>query len=120
MKPMTKLVVKSQLGSISEGDVLKAGPQKLVGVAFSGEARIQKVELTTDGGASWQAAELDGQDSDYGFRVFRHTWLAKPGRYQVGSRATDRTGATQPVEPSWNPSGYLYNAIELVHVEVRS
>jgi DMSO/TMAO reductase YedYZ molybdopterin-dependent catalytic subunit len=120
MKPMTKLVVKSLLGSISDGEVLQAGPQQLIGVAFSGEARIHKVEITTDGGVSWQAAELSAKDSDYGFRVFRHAWLAKPGRYQVGSRATDRTGATQPVEPVWNPSGYLYNAIELVHVEVRS
>ena len=119
-KPMTKLVVKSQLGSISEGDVLEPGPQELVGVALSGEARIKKVEVTVDGGATWQAAKLDGKDSSYGFRVFRHAWKATPGTYKIGSRATDSTGATQPVEPAWNPAGYLYNAIELVTVEVRA
>lgn len=120
MKPMTKLVVKSLIGSISDGDVLAPGPQELVGVAFSGEARIKKVEITLDGGATWQAAKLDGKDSAYGFRVFRYPWKATAGTYKIGSRATDTAGATQPVEAVWNPSGYLYNAIELVSVEVRS
>lgn len=120
MKPMTKLVVKSTLGSISAGDVLPPGPHELIGVAFSGEARIRKVDITVDGGATWQAATLDGTDTAYGFRVFRHTWKAAAGTYKIGSRATDATGATQPVEAVWNPAGYLYNAIELLGVEVRS
>jgi len=120
MKPMTKLVVKSQLGSVSDGDVLAPGPQELVGVAFSGEARIEKVEVTVDGGTTWRSAKLDGKATGHGFRVFRHAWQATPGNYKIGSRATDSTGATQPVEAVWNPAGYLYNAIELVKVEVRS
>src|SRR5438132_11774307 len=36
MKPMTKLNVKSVLGSLSDGDRLRPGVQQLVGVAFSG------------------------------------------------------------------------------------
>ena len=120
MKPMTKLVVKSQLGSISDGDVLPAGKHELVGVAFSGEARIKKVDITLDAGATWQPAKLDPHDSAYGFRLFRFAFDAKPGKLRIGSRATDTTGAVQPVEPVWNPSGYLYNAIELVDVEVKS
>lgn len=120
MQVMTKLVVKSQLGSVSDGDVLAPGPHELVGVAFSGEARIAKVEVTLDGGATWQPAKLDAHDSKYGFRVFRHAWTAAPGKYRIGSRATDTAGATQPVEPVWNPSGYLYNAIDFAGVEVRA
>ena len=120
MKPMTKLVVKSQLGSISDGDVVASGTHDLIGVAFSGEARIKSVDITVDGGASWQPAKLEGKDTPYGFRLFRYPWQAKPGTFQIGSRATDATGATQPVEPVWNPSGYLYNAIEIVNVEVKS
>jgi sulfite oxidase len=119
MKPMTKLVVKSQLGSISDGAVLAPGPHELVGVAFSGEARIKRVDITLDGGATWKPATLDKHDSNYGFRVFRFAWQPTAGNYKIGSRATDTTGATQPVEAVWNPSGYLYNAIELVDVEVR-
>jgi DMSO/TMAO reductase YedYZ molybdopterin-dependent catalytic subunit len=118
-RPMSTLVVKAQLGSVSDGDVVAPGAHDLVGVAFSGEARIAKVDVTIDGGTTWQAAELDAHDSDYGFRMFRYAWQAKPGKARIGARATDTRGATQPVEPVWNPSGYLYNAIEFVDVEVR-
>ncbi|MBA2539461.1 MAG: sulfite oxidase [Deltaproteobacteria bacterium] len=119
MKPMTKLVVKSQLATVSDGDVIAPGTHELVGVAFSGEARIKSVDITVDGGTTWQPAKLEA-DSDYGFRVFRHPWEAKPGKVTIAARATDATGATQPAKPIWNPAGYLYNAIEFVSVEVRS
>jgi sulfite oxidase len=119
MKPMQKLVVKSLIGSLSEGERLVAGtPRELVGVAFSGEARIAKVEITVDGGATWKPAKLEA-DSDYGFRVFRYPWTPAAGAHRVASRATDTAGATQPAEPVWNPSGYLYNAIEYLAVEAR-
>ena len=120
MKPMTKLVVKSQLGSLSDGDVLAPGAIEIVGVAFSGEARIKQVEVTVDGGTTWKPAKLDAHDSNYGFRLFRYPWQAKPGKAKIACRATDTTGATQPTEAVWNPAGYLYNAIEFVDVEVRS
>jgi DMSO/TMAO reductase YedYZ molybdopterin-dependent catalytic subunit len=120
MKPMTKLFVKSLIGSISDGDVVKPGPIELVGVAFSGEATIKSVDITLDGGATWKAAKLDGKASKYGFRVFKLAWDAQPGTYKIGSRATDSTGAVQPATPVWNPSGYLYNAIDIANVEVRA
>jgi len=118
MKPMTRLPVKSLIGSISPGDSVPAGVHELVGVAFSGEAQIKRVDITLDGGATWQPAKLDAHDSKYGFRLFRFAWHAAPGKVRVGSRATDSTGAVQPVEPVWNPSGYLYNAIDLADVTV--
>ena len=119
MRPMEKLVVKSLIGSLSGGERLVAGaPRELVGVAFSGEARIAKVEITVDGGATWKPAKLE-DDSDYGFRVFRYPWTPAAGAHRVASKATDTAGATQPAEPVWNPSGYLYNAIEYLAVEAR-
>jgi sulfite oxidase len=119
MRPMQKLVVKSLIGSLSGGARLVAGtPRELVGVAFSGEARIAKVEITVDGGATWKPAKLE-DDSDYGFRVFRYPWTPAAGAHRVAAKATDTAGATQPAEPVWNPSGYLYNAIEYVAVEAR-
>jgi DMSO/TMAO reductase YedYZ molybdopterin-dependent catalytic subunit len=120
MKPMTTINVKSLLGSLSDGDVLRPGVHPLAGVAFSGEAGIDRVELSFDAGKSWTAADLDGPATPYGFRVFRHAWKAEPGRYEVACRATDSNGATQPETPVWNPGGYLFNAIERVKVEVRS
>ena len=120
MKPMTKINVKSVLGSLSEGDQLRSGMHRVVGVAFSGEAGIDRVELSFDGGKSWSSATLDDQATPYGFRVFHASWKAGAGSYEIACRATDTTGATQPEVPVWNPAGYLYNAIDRVKVEVRS
>ena len=119
MQVMTKHPVKSLIGSIEGGARVAHGELELVGVAFSGEARITKVEITLDG-STWQAADLDAHDSDYGFRVFRKKVTVAAGTLTIGSRATDSAGATQPKEPVWNPSGYLHNAVDLVRVEVRA
>ncbi len=120
MKPMTRINVKSLLGSLSHGDRLRAGRRELAGVAWSGEAGIDKVELSFDGGATWSPAKLEGPHTPYGFRVFRHAWKAEPGRYTIACRATDSAGAVQPDAPVWNPGGYLYNALDRVEVEVLS
>jgi hypothetical protein len=34
------------------------------------------------------------------------------------SRATDDRGRVQPIVAQWNPSGYLWNAIDQVRVDV--
>jgi DMSO/TMAO reductase YedYZ molybdopterin-dependent catalytic subunit len=120
MKPMTKLNVKSIIGSLDDGKVLRPGMHEVVGVAFSGEAGIAGVELSFDGGSTWRPATLEGPATPYGFRVFRHPWRPEPGRHVVASRATDTAGARQPDVATWNPSGYLYNAIDRVEVEVRA
>jgi sulfite oxidase len=119
MKPMTELNVKSMIGSLDDGQVIAPGEQEIVGIAFSGEAKIAKVELTFDGGKRWTKASLEPSTSTYGFSLFRYRWKATPGRHSIASRATDERGATQPKVAVWNPSGYLYNAIEPIRVEVR-
>ena len=120
MGPMTTLNVKSIIGSLDPGQVLRRGTHELVGVAFSGGAGIDRVEVSTDGGRTWSAAKLEAAASPYGFRVFRQAWKASPGKYRVAVRATDGAGQTQPEAPVWNPGGYLHNAIDVVDVEVRA
>jgi sulfite oxidase len=120
MKPMTRINVKSIIGSLSDGDVLRPATHELLGVAFSGEAGIERVELSFDGGKTWTAAQLQGPSTPYGFRLFRFPWKAAPGTYEIACRATDTTGTAQPEAPVWNPGGYLNNAIDRVKVEVRS
>jgi len=119
MKPMTATNVKSLVGTLSDGDKLRPATHELVGIAFSGEAGIDRVDLSFDGGKTWTAATLDRAGSPYGFRVFRHPWKAEPGTYEVACRATDAKGAVQPDVPVWNPGGYLNNAIDRVRVEVQ-
>jgi hypothetical protein len=89
------------------------------GAAWAGEANITKVEISTDGGSSWSAAKLGHEQAHYAWRLWSYDWKpGKSGDYVIQSRATDSQGRTQPVTPEWNPSGYLYNAIDEVKVRV--
>jgi hypothetical protein len=77
------------------------------------------VEVSTDGGASWAAARLTGPVHKYAWRRFEFDAVLKqPEVYTILSRATDERGATQPVVPRWNPSGYLWNAPDRIDISV--
>lgn len=121
MKPMTQLVVKSLIAAPAARSVLAPGRVTVQGVAFAGEQRVAKVDVSIDGGATWAAAKLtDTGGGTYGFTMFEHAFDARPGKLRIVSRATDAGGAVQPAAPVWNPAGYLYNAIDGVDVEVRA
>lgn len=118
MHPMTTLNVKSVIARPRDGAVEPIGPCTVTGVAFSNTA-IKMVEVSIDG-TTWKRAKLESATSPYGFRVFEaEVKLKKPGRVRISARATDESGAVQPVDAVWNPSGYLHNAIDLVEIEVR-
>ncbi len=114
--PLTALNVKSVIAGPLDGGNLKSGRVAVHGAAWAGEADIVKVEISTDGGASWNAANLGHEQSRYAWRLWSYEWKAKPGDYTVLSRATDNQGRTQPATPVWNPSGYLYNAVDEVKI----
>ncbi len=117
--PITALNVKSVIAGPSDGATLKAGVLLVHGAAWSGEADIAKVEISTDGGANWNPAKLGHEQSHYAWRLWSYeSKIVKPGDYTIQSRATDSQGRTQPATPLWNPSGYLYNAIDQVEVHV--
>ena len=116
---MTALNVKSAISSPSEGAKVKGSKVSIHGAAWAGEADIAKVEVSTDGGTSWSAAKLGHEQAHYAWRLWTYEWkTAKSGEYIVMSRATDTQGRIQPATPVWNPSGYLYNAVDQVKIRV--
>jgi sulfite oxidase len=117
--PVTALSVKSVIAGPSDGDNLRAGNVRVHGAAWAGEADIEKVEISIDGGATWIPAKLGHDQAHYAWRLWAYDWKpAKTGDYTLLSRATDSQGRTQPSAAVWNPSGYLYNAIDQVKVHV--
>lgn len=89
------------------------------GAAWAGEANIVKVEISMDGGATWNAAKLGHEQSRYAWRLWSYEWkTGKAGDYTIQSRATDSQGRIQLATPVWNPSGYLYNAVDQVQIHV--
>ena len=111
--------VKSIIGSPEENAEV-SGALTVSGVAWSGEETIERVDISTDGGSLWSPATLSSEKVRSAWRLFKYEWKpAKPGYYTILSRATDSAGHTQPVVSPWNPSGYLWNAIDRVGVKVK-
>ncbi|MYF76547.1 MAG: molybdopterin-dependent oxidoreductase, partial [Acidobacteria bacterium] len=88
---------------------LGPGPHTLHGFAQSPEGGIDRVEWSDDGGATWNEARLTGVQTELSWRRFEFDWEPEPGDYTVMTKATDRTGATQPASVPWNRKGYLFN-----------
>jgi len=66
------------------------------GLAWSGRGRITRVEVSTDGGKSWQNATLDEPVLPKCHTRFRLPWQWNGGEAVLMSRATDETGYVQP------------------------
>ena len=115
---LTTLNVKSVISRPLDGSSLKSGKLEVHGVAWAGEADIVRVEVSTDGGSTWNSARLGHERSRFAWRLWNYDWNAKRGDYEIQSRATDSHGRVQPAEAVWNPSGYLYNAIDQVKIHV--
>lgn len=116
--PVTALSVKSVISGPGEGSDVKAGKVSIQGAAWAGEADVVKVEVSTDGGSTWNAATLGHDQAHYAWRLWHYDFKVKSGVYSIRSRATDSQGRTQPDEAVWNPSGYLYNAVDEIKIHV--
>jgi sulfite oxidase len=121
MKPVTSLRVKSVVFSPAGGAAVKVdAPMTISGAAWSGEGgNIATVAVSTDRGRTWKPAKLMGPATPFGWRLWNFSWTpSAEGYYTVLTRAHDLGGDVQPLLPEWNPSGYLWNAVGRVDVNV--
>jgi len=117
--PVTGLNVKSVISAPGDGASLKTGKVVVHGAAWAGEADITKVEISTDGGTTWNSAKLGLEQARYAWRLWSYDWkVGAAGDYIILSRATDSQGRIQPATAVWNPSGYFYNAVDQVKIHV--
>jgi DMSO/TMAO reductase YedYZ molybdopterin-dependent catalytic subunit len=113
-----ELIVNSLISNLSPGAKLQPGPQVVRGFAWSSNGSVERVDVSADGGKTWQAARLLADLGPYSWRQFEWIWEATPGNHVIAARATDRTGQTQPEHVPFNHHGYLMNAIVNIPVEV--
>jgi DMSO/TMAO reductase YedYZ molybdopterin-dependent catalytic subunit len=118
--PIRGLVVKSIITSPLHGaNLIPGGATMITGFAWGGEYDIRAVEVSIDGGRTWAAARLGQERAPYAWRQFTLPWRPDhPGSRVLLSRATDARGRRQPLAADWNPGGYLWNAVDMVRVNV--
>ena len=122
MLPRSLLVPPGIPEFLTRTRTVEEGPCLLEGRAWSGRGAVARLDVSVDGGASWQSAELDEDErlGRWAWRRWTYRWDARPGEHRLGSRASDDTGNEQPVEPVWNVGGYANNAVQWVDVTVTS
>jgi hypothetical protein len=115
LKPITAMRVKSVILEPRTGTLHKDGP--ISGVAWAGEHAVAKIEVSTDGGKTWQKAQLSGKPEPM---VWVHWECRNPKfgepPYRLLSRATDTAGNTQPTERDPNRRTYQIN--HMIPIEV--
>ena len=104
-----RVVVKtmSRFDTPGAGDILRVGPIQLAGIAFAGKRGVAGVEVSTDGGSSWSAAQLQPPLGPLTWTLWTYPWSpSREGSYTLRVRARDGTGQLQSGdEASSYPSG---------------
>jgi sulfite oxidase len=115
---LQSLECKSVITAPADGAQLPAGPVAVTGFAWAGEGTIVAVDVSTDGGQSWQPATLAGAESRYAWRRWELAWSAPAGPHTLMARASDSLGRYQPASRPRDPQGYRWNVIHAVRVNV--
>jgi hypothetical protein len=113
--PINRFNVRSFITNVTDGAKLKVGGMTMKGIAFDGGKGIKEVAVSIDGGKTWLPAKLGKDLGKYSFREWKLPIKLAAGSTEFKVRATNNTGDGQPMEPLWNPAGYLRNVVETVH-----
>jgi DMSO/TMAO reductase YedYZ molybdopterin-dependent catalytic subunit len=117
--PITELVVNSVIADPPEEARLQRAGFTVGGVAWDRGAGIKRVEVSLDGGQTWQDAVLDRAIGPYAYRRFSlQTGALAAGTYRLMSRATSMTGEQQAERLKVNPGGYHNNVPRPIQVVV--
>lgn len=113
---------KSVITVPSGGQILpKPGLYELTGLAWSGRGRIDRVEVTIDGGRTWKPAQLQSPVLPMALTRFRLPWRFDGTDAVIASRAIDETGYVQPtrdelIAARGTNSVYHFNGIKFWYV----
>src|SRR6267154_1887597 len=98
--PLTEMQIKAEIAKPAQGEIVPANSNVRVhGAAWTSDGEITKVELSTDGGFTWNEANLLGESKPHAWRLWELDWQTPtaPGTQTLIARATDSLGRTQPV-----------------------
>jgi sulfite oxidase len=120
-RPNWLVNVNSFIFAPLEGQTVEGPYVRVEGVAFNdGMVPIVSVEVSANGGRTWQKAELATQGKTFSWVRWRATLYLRPGSHEVMARAWDAAGRSQPLDGNlaWNERGYEWNGVMRVKFTV--
>jgi DMSO/TMAO reductase YedYZ molybdopterin-dependent catalytic subunit len=122
LTPISEMLIKAEIAKPAQGEIVsKNSNVRVHGAAWTGDGEITKVELSTDGGATWNAASLIGASKRNAWRLWEFDWRtpSRPGQAHLIARAADSLGQTQPAHRDPDRGTYMINQLLPIAVEVR-
>jgi DMSO/TMAO reductase YedYZ molybdopterin-dependent catalytic subunit len=118
LTPITDMQVRSEIARPVAGDTVEADKDyRIFGAAWC-PAEIRRVEVSVDGGKTWNRANLLGRAVPFAWRLWEYTWN-KPaaGKYTLMARARDRR-SVQPMTRDTDRRNYMVTHVLPVSVTV--
>jgi DMSO/TMAO reductase YedYZ molybdopterin-dependent catalytic subunit len=98
--------------------VVNPGEVVVRGRAWAGRRAVDRVDFSSDGGATWDNAQLEEAVSEYGWQEWSCSWRATPGNHELCVRAWDSAGEVQSLDQHWTYHGMGNNMVQRVAVIV--
>ena len=119
--PVTEMLPKAAIARPGPSEIVPVGkPYTAFGAAWSGESKVAKVDVSTDGGKTWVAAELDEKPKPFCWVKWNWKWTpSAKGSVKLLVKCTDESGATQPEKRDGDRRSYGINHWVPVEVFVR-
>lgn len=119
MRPRALMVPPGFPDFMSRTRFVGTGDCVLEGRAWSGTGDVTQVEVSVDGGATWQEAALEAAEGRWVWRRWTFDWRAEEtGAFELCCRARDGSGNVQPREQPWNRQGMANNLVQRISVVV--
>lgn len=115
--PIGRYSIRSFLTNMLDGAKAPVGKTDLRGIAFDGGSGIKEVAVSLDDGKTWTGAQLGQDRGRYSFRPWALQVNLTAGAHAIRVRALGNDGVSQPMEPRWNPPGYMRNVVETTRVQ---
>jgi DMSO/TMAO reductase YedYZ molybdopterin-dependent catalytic subunit len=129
-RPLREVAPRAVITSPAEGAEIRGPVVEIRGYAWSGAARIDRVQIgagtpASIAGNAWRSARLEPAPSTFAWCEFALKLTVASTRgsraaLDLVARAVDAAGNVQPLVARWNPLGYMNNAARPVRIRVTS
>jgi len=119
--PVTEMQIKAEIAKPAQGETVSANSTvRVSGAAWTSDGEITRVEVSTDGGATWRDASLIGLSKPNAWRLWEFDWHtpSKAGQVNLIARATDSNARSQPTQRDHDRGTYMINHLLPIAVQV--